>query len=245
MRAADLTFDIADEVLALGLRGAYFTLSGVRNREGDPVFDAFRDEVLAEVLSDLSPEKLKNDPVLRGFRELHEAVGRSNRKNVASPENLLHMLLRQGRLPRVNLLVDVYNTVSAKSRLALGAHDPARVTGGIHLRLTTGGEGFWPLGAVEPKPVEAGEYAYIDDGNDIICRLEVRQVEKTKVTLDTDECFYIVQGNALADDSHLKATTQELIALTKKFCGGEERMLYASWDNPSAPPPARGTPAAL
>lgn len=235
MRAADLTFNVAEEVLALGVRGAYFTLSGVRNREGDSAFDSLRDELLAEVLSDLTPEKVKNDSVLRGFRELHEAVGRGNRKNVASPENLLNMLLRQGRLPRVNLLVDVYNLISVRSRLALGAHDLARVTGSIHLRLTTGGEGFWPLGAPEPKPVEAGEYAYVDDGNDILCRLEVRQVEKTKVTLDTSECFYIVQGNARTDDCQLRAATDELLDLTKRFCGGEERMLYASWENPPAP----------
>lgn len=235
MRAADLTFDVARDVLALGVRGAYFTLGGVSNREADPAFDELRDETLTAILSDLSPEKIKNDPILRGFRGLHEAVGRSNRKNVASPENLLNMLLRQGRLPRVNLLVDVYNLISVKFRLALGAHDLARVTGNIHLRMTTGGEGFWPLGAAEPKFVEAGEYAYVDDGNDIICRLEVRQVEKTKVTLDTRECFYIVQGNALTDDHHLKAATEELLALTKRFCGGEERMLHAGWDVPAPP----------
>jgi DNA/RNA-binding domain of Phe-tRNA-synthetase-like protein len=244
MRAADLTFDVAPDVLALGVRGAYFTLSDVRNRETDPAFDELRDEALAATLSDLSPEKIKDDPILRGFRGLHEAVGRSNRKNVASPENLLNMLLRQGRLPRVNLLVDVYNLISIKFRLALGAHDLARVTGNIQLRMTAGGENFWPLGAVEPKPVEAGEYAYVDDGNDIICRLEVRQVEKTKVTLDTRECFYIVQGNALTDDSHLKAATEELLTLTKRFCGGEERMLHAVWDihSPSQAP-SHGDPA--
>lgn len=230
MKAAEFSFDVSDEVLALGLRGAYFTMSGLRNAEGDPAFDRLMDELVGEVLSDLSPEKIKGDPVLRGFRALHEAVGRSNRKNVASPENLLNMLLRQGRLPRVNLLVDIYNTVSVKSRLALGAHDLARVGGGVHLRLTVGGEGFWPIGAAEPKPVEAGEYAYVDDQNDVICRMEVRQVEKTKVTLETTECFYIIQGNASTDDDHLKSATEELLSLTTRFCGGEARMLYASWE---------------
>jgi DNA/RNA-binding domain of Phe-tRNA-synthetase-like protein len=232
VRANNLSFDVSAEVLALGLRGAYVTLSGVQNRAADPAFDALRDEFVRAVLADLSAEKIKNDPVLAGFRRLHEAVGRSNRKNVASPENLLNMLLRQRALPRVNLLVDIYNVVSIKSRLALGAHDLARVVGNIHLRLTTGSEGFWPIGAPAPKAVEAGEYAYVDDENDIICRLEVRQVEKTKVTLETSECFYIVQGNAATDEAHLKAATEELLQLTKRFCGGEARLLYATWDKP-------------
>jgi DNA/RNA-binding domain of Phe-tRNA-synthetase-like protein len=148
---------------------------------------------------------------------------------VASPENLLSALLRSRRLPQINVVVDIYNLMSVKSRLALGAHDIAHISGNINLRMTTGTENFWPLGMPEPKAVGAGEYAYVDDQNDIICRLETRQVEKTKVTVETTECFYIVQGNAATDDMYIKSVTDELIALTKRFCGGEERILYAPW----------------
>jgi len=96
--------------------------------------------------------------------------------------------------------------------------------------LTNGKEGFWPLGASKPKPVGPDEYSYIDDDNDIICRLEVRQVEKTKITTGTTECFYIVQGNSATDEEYIRAATEDLIALTKRFCGGKERMLYATWE---------------
>lgn len=228
MRAGSITFNVDERVLAAGLNGAYFTLAGIRNRESDPELDEVRDAVLREIMPGLSPEKIKDDPILQGFRSLHQKVGVSNRKNVASPENLLSTLLRTGRLPQINVLVDIYNLVSVKSRLALGAHDLAHITGNINLRLTTGTESFWPLGAPEPKAVSPGEYAYVDDQNDIICRLETRQVEKTKVTVETTECFYIVQGNAATDDAYIKSVTDELIALTKRFCGGEERILYAA-----------------
>jgi DNA/RNA-binding domain of Phe-tRNA-synthetase-like protein len=227
MRASDITFNITESVLATGLKGAYFTLSGVNNHESDPRLNKVKQTILDEVRSDLSPEKIKNDPILQGFRRLHQEVGVSNRKNVASPESLLNTLLRSGRLPQINVLVDIYNLVSIKSRLALGAHDIAHISGNILLRMTTGTEGFWPLGAPEPKAVEAGEYAYIDDNNDIICRLETRQVEKTKVTVETTECFYIVQGNASTNDTYITSVMDELITLTKRFCGGEERILYA------------------
>jgi DNA/RNA-binding domain of Phe-tRNA-synthetase-like protein len=101
----------------------------------------------------------------------------------------------------------------------------ACVNGSIQLRLTTGGERFHPLGAVEPKAVHEGEYAYVDDSNDILCRLDVRQAEKTKITMDTRECFYIVQGNPNTPSSLVRATAEHLITLTKRYCGGEERML--------------------
>lgn len=229
MRAGNITFNIAEEVLATGLNGSYFTLSGISNRASDPQLDEVRDAMLHEIIPGLSPEKIKDDPILQGFRRLHQEVGVSNRKNVASPENLQSTLLRSGRLPQINVLVDIYNLMSVKSRLALGAHDIAHISGNVNLRLTTGTEVFWPLGATEPKAVSAGEYAYVDDKNDIICRLETRQVEKTKVTVETTGCFYIVQGNSATDDMYIKSVTDELIALTKRFCGGEERILYAPW----------------
>jgi DNA/RNA-binding domain of Phe-tRNA-synthetase-like protein len=226
MNFSDLQFDISDEVLSLGLTGVYFTIGGLKNTKSSPEFDQLIERTEKEILAGLSKDLIKQDPILLGFRKLHETVGRSNRKNVAAPENLLAALLQTGHIPRVNLLVDIYNLVSIRSRLALGAHDIARIAGNVHLRMTTGSESFVPLGAPEAKPIAAGEYAYIDDGNEVLCRLEVRQVEKTKVTLETTECFYVVQGNSATSEAVLMTAVGELITLTKKFCGGIERLIY-------------------
>ncbi|WP_096232156.1 hypothetical protein [Thermoanaerobacterium sp. RBIITD] len=87
-------------------------------------------------------------------------------------------------------------------------------------------ENYIPIGQDEPKPVKAGEYAYVDDANDIICRLEIRQVEKTKVTLDTKNCFYILQGNRATSKEYLEEAANRLINLTKRFLGGKEHILY-------------------
>lgn len=222
-------FDISDEVTALGLQGAYFSMGNIRNKLTDSEFEEIKEQAIKELLSDLSDDKIKENTILSGFRRLHDAVGRSNKKNVSSPENLLHNLLRTGQLPRINLLVDIYNLVSIKTFLAIGAHDLANVSGNIHLRLTKGTEKFLPLGSEQLKIVSSGEYAYIDDNEDVICRLEVRQVEKTKVTEHTTECFFIVQGNPATDSDYLKMCTEQLINLIKKFCGGQEHMLYTPW----------------
>lgn len=225
MKHDELKFDISDAVRALGLKVVCFTMGNLQNRDVDPEFEKIKAQATKEVLADLSLEKIEKDPILLGFRQLHKAVGRSNKKHIASPENLLRVLLQTGQLSHINLLVDIYNLVSITTRLSLGAHDVTTIFGNVHLRLTNGEEGFWPLGSDTPKPVGPGEYAYIDDKNDILCRLEIRQVEKTKITLDTTECFYIVQGNPMTADAYLRSTAEELIAWTKRFCGGQERML--------------------
>jgi len=229
-RRGPIRFTFADDVRRLGVTGAYLTLTGLTNRERNPEFDTWQTAALAEVRAAFEGVSLPDDPVLAGFRKLHDAVGTSNRKNLASPESLIRYLLKTGGLPHVNLLVDIYNTVSVRSRLALGAHDLATLDGNVSLRLTDGSERYVPLGAPEPEPVRAGEYAYVDDGGDVICRLEVRQVEKTKVTVDTTGCFYIVQGNSVTPPEAIRAATQELIDLTTRWCGGEIHILHAPWE---------------
>lgn len=224
-----LRCDVAEEVRQLGATAAFVRMRGVRNRDGDAEFAARRDAVVAGVLDTLSAEGIATDPVLRGYRLLHDAVGRSNKKNVASTEALLKLLLDTGRFPRVNLLVDCYNLVALATRVSLGAHDTARVSGGIHLRLTRGDEHFLPLNAADARPVAAGEYAYIDDANELLCRLEVRQSEHTKITLATTECVLIAQGNANVSPEALRHATTAMVALVQCFCGGEDELLYAPW----------------
>ena len=68
-RYREVRFGIAEQVLALGLRGAYLTLGGLSNRDCDPEFEALKREVTEEVLADLSAEAIRSDPVLIGFRK--------------------------------------------------------------------------------------------------------------------------------------------------------------------------------
>src|SRR5262245_58234998 len=226
MKHKEIGFSISDVVRALSVKCAVFIFSNAENRATDRAFEEMKAQLTKEILADLSLTKIVTDPILQGFRQLHEAVGCSNKKYVSSSETLLKGLLQTGRLPQINLLVDIYNFVSIKTRLSLGAHDVSAVCGNIHLRLTTGEEHFWPLGSDAPKPVGRGEYAYVDDQNNILCRIEVRQGERTKIRLDTTDCFCIVQGNPATESEYLRSTMEELITLIQRFCGGQAQILY-------------------
>lgn len=173
----------------------------------------------------MARKDFKNDPILQGFRDLHTKVGRSNRKYPASPEALLALFLETGRFPRINTLVDIYNLVSIKTRLALGAHDIENIRGNVTLKLTKGNETFIPLGSSLPIEVPAGEYSYIDDGKNIICRMEVLQVEQTKITLDSKNVFLIIQGNANTINGYIEAGAREVLDLIRKYCNGEYTFL--------------------
>lgn len=55
--------------------------------------------------------------------------------------------------------------------------------------------------------------------------MEVLQVEKTKVDMNSTECFFIIQGNKNTSTEYLKLATTELVNLIKKYCGGDYRIL--------------------
>jgi DNA/RNA-binding domain of Phe-tRNA-synthetase-like protein len=230
MENAALSFSFAPEVAQLGVRGAYLVVSGLRNRESDASFEEHKRMVLEQLLHEYGQDGfLRDDPILAGFRDLHSRIGRSNRKYVASPEALVARFLRTGSFPRVNLVVDIYNIVSLTTRLALGAHDVRYIAGGVSLRLTDGSERFVPLGSTSPQPILPGEYGYVDGDNEVICRMEVLQVEKTKIEMDTTEAFFIVQGNANTPEDFVASAADELIELITTYCGGSVRVLH--WPN--------------
>jgi DNA/RNA-binding domain of Phe-tRNA-synthetase-like protein len=226
MAVPKITFEISPELLPSGLCGIYFILKGVSNREDDPTFASYKERRLMQLYQALSPAVIFSDPILRGYRDLHTYFGFSNRNFPAAPETLLENLLKYRRLAHINLLVDIYNLVSLETHLALGAHDLALVQGNIYLRPMIGDEGYLPLGSSEPKKTRPGGYAYIDDANDVLCILDSRQVEKSKVTLATTDCFYVLQGNASTGYATLKHGADRLIELTQQYCGGEVEYLY-------------------
>ena len=142
------------------------------------------------------------------------------RKNIPASENLIKLLQKHGSLTYINKVVDIYNLISLDSKLALGAHNIDRVSGNVTLRFTDGTERFVPLGQTEPVAINPHEYSYIDDSNEVLCRLEIRQVQKTLVDETARNVFYIVQGNDATSDELLHQKAQKIIDLTTQYCGG-------------------------
>ncbi len=219
-------FHITPAVRDLGVRGAFAVLTDLDNRQEPEGLAAWRDDLMQRLRAELTAGFVDADPTLAGFRALHDRIGRSNRRFPASAEALVALFQRKGLVPAINPLVDLYNGVSLETRLSLGAHDLATIEGDITLRMTDGTERFVPLGARAAEPVPAGEYGYVDERGEILCRLEHRQCERTKVTAATTQAFYIVQGNAATPAAMIEAALDRLVSLTTAHCGGR---LVEAW----------------
>lgn len=214
-----MNFTISEDVKQLGVKCYGVVIEGVDNYTITQEYLDYRKETVTKLLNQYEGQNIKQDPIIEGFYLLHEKVNVKRRKNPSAPEILIKLLLKNKDLHSINKVVDLYNLLSIDTKLALGAHDIDKIDGNISLRLTTGEERFVPLGKDEPQPVQEGEYSYIDD-QEIICRLEMKQIEKTKVTEDSKDIFFIVQGNENTSDEYVREGARKLIDIVTTYCGG-------------------------
>jgi DNA/RNA-binding domain of Phe-tRNA-synthetase-like protein len=220
-----MKFIIEKDVLKIGIKALGVIIENIDNETITDEFLEFRKNSINNLLDKYKDFNIKEDEILEGFNKLHDNANVTRRKNIPASENLIKSLIKNNDIPSINKVVDIYNIVSIDSKISLGAHDIDKIKGDVTLKFTKGDELYYPIGTEELKEVKKGEYAYIDSDNEIICRLEVRQVNKTKITTSTKNVFYIVQGNEKTSYDYLYEVANKIIDLTTLYCGGEGKIL--------------------
>lgn len=220
-----MRFLIDDRVKELGVKILGLKIEDINNRDTNPEFEKWRENKIKELLNKYKDYDIKNDRLIEGFYELHQAVGVPRRKNLPASENLIKLLIKREDLVHINKAVDIYNIISIDSKLCLGAHDIDKVSGNVYLKITDGTENFIPLGSDEIKSVGSGEYSFVDDDNDVICWLDIRQVDKTKVTEESKNVLYLIIGNKENTYEELEKVAKEIIDITTEYCGGKATIL--------------------
>ena len=157
--------------------------------------------------------------VIDGYRHLREQIGRSMRRFPPSPMALRGQFERRGEIAPVNPAVDLYNLMSLATGLSIGAHDLTRVTGNVRLDVTLGHESFLPLGSDSTRTVPAGEYAYLDGAERVLCRMEYRQSAQSCLDAGSRDCLFIIQGHQGTGTDLLEQTAERVSELLRVHCG--------------------------
>ncbi|MFC9659495.1 hypothetical protein ACFVJ5_04600 [Nocardia sp. NPDC127606] len=112
-------FSIDQQVSDLGIQAIALVASGIAvPKESSPELDEIIETAEKALVAATDPKTLENEPEFKAFLAVHAQLGKAANSEVAAPETLLRLLHRGGRLPRINPLVDIYNLVSAQTRLA-------------------------------------------------------------------------------------------------------------------------------
>ena len=116
---------IDEPLRRLGIHIAY-TVAWQRE-EIDPrsVEEALSREIerlMDEIKAKYTLEKLREDPVVRAYRDFYWRIGIDPTKTRPSSEALVRRILR-GRFPRINPVVDAGNIASARTMVPIGLYD--------------------------------------------------------------------------------------------------------------------------
>ena len=204
-----MDYKICQDVSVLGINVAFLSIRNIQNNFNGAIISRIRN-FYSEFLENYTPDDLEKDPNILGYRELHKIIGLSDNSLVASPESLIKLLFKYKTLRPINYIVDFYNYIAIKNKISIGAHDLSKISGNVRLCLTKGGEKYTPLGKSKSKEIPPGEYCYIDNEDEILCRLDCRQSDKTKISENTSSCLFIVQGHKYIKRELLESTAKEL-----------------------------------
>lgn len=219
-----MRYQIEKAVADIGVKVVFGSVEGVNNAGRNPEWETEHKVRLENLKKCWEGLDIHGDAVLEGYHILHDKSGVKRRKNIPSSENLIRMLLKHGDMTFINQVVDIYNVISMESRLCVAAHNLDKINRNLTVRFSDGTEKYIPLGQVEPVPMTPHEYCYCDDSNEVLCRLEIRQVNKTKADENVRNVLYIIEGNDATEGSFLSEVMQEIIDTTVRYCGGNGKV---------------------
>ena len=157
------------------------------------------DEILSEIkeMGDAvlrgEYDSIYDNEITEGYRELIRKAGRSVKKNPPTVPGFLDNIKRRGSMPHINSVVDVYNLESIRSSMAIGGHDLDSITGDIVFTVSGREDTFTAIGGSE-KRVAPTDFVYRDDKG-ILAWLDVRDSELYKMSDETSNALFVMQGN--------------------------------------------------
>lgn len=179
--------------------------------------DGFVPILLREFRGHLVLETLKDEPILRAYRDFYWRVGIDPTKIRPASEALLRRVLQGKELPRINTLVDAYNLASMKTRISIAAFDAAHLQGDLRMRLAREGEEFLGIGMEKPA-VLTGVEVVCEDDNGLSAIYPYRDAHRTRITTATTDTVFMTCGvpgiprEALVDAAE---TTKEFV---ERYC---------------------------
>ncbi|QXJ29864.1 B3/B4 domain-containing protein [Saccharolobus shibatae] len=210
---------ISDDVRKLGVFVAMAEVSNVDARVPQQALDDMIKNVEEKYRSQ-DPEYLKNDSVVRAYRDFYWRIGIDPTKTRPSGEALRRRLVRGNRLPRINIVVDIGNIVSVETLVPIGLYDSDKVVGDLHLVMSKGSEEFLGLGKKTEK-LDKGIPILVDDEGKVLHIYPHRDSILTSITPDVKNVIIVGAGVPNIDENLVKYAVDRVADLLEKICKGK------------------------
>ncbi|MGO1118887.1 B3/B4 domain-containing protein [Rhodovibrionaceae bacterium A322] len=196
-------FDLRPDFRLVSITVSGFDWSG---GDGSDTEEFVRAAEAGAALAD--PER---DAHLTSWKDAYRAFGAKPKRTPCSAEALLKRVIRDGELPRINPLVDVYNAVSILHGLPVGGEDRSLYSGLPRLTRATGDEPFvlTKEGAEATEYPSTGEVVWRDDLGVTCRRWNWRQGTRTRILPGASDLWFILEAlDGLSDGRLDEALSQ-------------------------------------
>ncbi|MEV5911020.1 phenylalanine--tRNA ligase beta subunit-related protein [Streptomyces chartreusis] len=219
-----LTLTVSDEVRALvpGFTHVAVEAHGLANGPSTDASSALLDDATRRLAVRLAGRAPHEDPHMAAWRAAYTAFGSKPSRTRTSAEALARRALSEAGLPRINLLVDVYNAISVAHLVPVGGEDIDRIEGGMHLVRATGEEDFVTVAGGEQviEHPDAGEIVWRDEAGVTCRRWNWRQGPRTRLTEQTVSGIFLLESLTPMPVADVETAAEELADLLQKFSPG-------------------------
>lgn len=227
-----LSLTVSDEVRALapGFTHLVVEAHGLVNGPSTAASSALLDDAARRLAVRLDGRAPHEDPHMAAWREVYTAFGSKPSRTRNSAEALAKRALADGGLPRINLLVDLYNAISVAHLIPVGGEDIDRIQGGMRLVRAGGDEDFVTVAGGEEviEHPDAGEVVWRDELGVTCRRWNWRQGPRTRLTEQTVSGIFLLESLAPMPVAEVERAGAELAELLEKFSPGARIEVHAA-----------------
>ncbi|MFF2439014.1 B3/4 domain-containing protein [Streptomyces sp. NPDC058107] len=220
------TLTVSDDVRTLAPGFTYLTVEarGLVNGESNEDSSALLDDATRRLVARLDGRAPHEDPHVAAWRDTYTAFGAKPSRTRNSAEALARRALTDAGLPRINLLVDLYNAISVAHLIPVGGEDADRIKGAMRLVRSTGQEPFRTVagGDESVEHPEPGEVVWCDDEGVTCRRWNWRQGVRTRLTEESVNALFLLESLAPMTIGELEAAGAELAESLEKLSPGAQ-----------------------
>lgn len=148
---------------------------------------------------------------------------------------LAQRVLERNDLPDINPIVNIYNAISIAYLTPFGGENLDAVRGDFRLFVAGGGEQWVPIGGDKSKLALRGELVWGDDTDLSTRALNWRQCDRTKMTPDTKNGFFVMDGFGNVNRDVMEKAAADFIHTATRICGGVADVYWMDRETPVSP----------
>jgi DNA/RNA-binding domain of Phe-tRNA-synthetase-like protein len=184
-------------------------------------------EVAPAALAQVCQQMLNDDVPwaenhLAAWDEVFKAFGAKPKRTPCSASALRKRVMRDGSLPPLDPVVDIYNAISIRYAIPVGGENLAAYAGAPRLTLADGSEPFDTFKEGEPvvENPEPGEVIWRDDLGVTCRRWNWRQGIRTRLDSQAQSMWFILESLPSMPLAALQEAGDELVSNLQKLMPG-------------------------